>query len=54
MVLSSGTAASVDGNTSCYNHTSALEEGEQNTFTEFWFADWIKHTLKIQPYVGQY
>jgi hypothetical protein len=43
MVLSSGTAAAVDGNTSCYNHTSALEEGEQDTFTEFWFGDSIKH-----------
>jgi len=43
MVLSSGTAAAVDGNTRCYSHTSALEEGEQDTFTEFWFGDSIKH-----------
>lgn len=29
--------------TSCYNHTIALEEKEQDTFTEFWFGDSIKH-----------
>jgi hypothetical protein len=43
MVLSSGTADAVDGNISCYNHTTTLEDGEQDTFTEFWFGDWIKH-----------